>query len=310
MESSDQGAGIARSGRDHKCPNCGANNRADSQWCWQCLERFPEPAEDSPPLATDTDPEGAEEEAAAAESLVGRSSVRREAMSELAGIAGDEEVAARFSGLLGDDTPLAPLTDDSDPRTNGDRSVNGQTAAATTVKEPEVEAVIEGERGAIEIKGRAITWTCSRCDTVNGFERNVCDVCGATFAEILKEPDEKKPQRDPNTVALVSLFFPGAGHAYLGMWGQAVARGVISLWVVATAIFAAAQGATQSLIIAVVFGLMSFGLWAVSAHDAYREARGEKSSVLLRDKMFLYVVLGLLLLSVMMVFSLAMGARG
>jgi hypothetical protein len=110
-------------------------------------------------------------------------------------------------------------------------------------------------------------------------------------------------------VALVSLFFPGAGHAYIGMWGQAVARGVISLWVVATSIFAAVQGATQSMIIAIVFGAVSFGLWLVSAHDAYREAQNQKSAVLLKDKLFLYLVMSLLLLSVIMVFSLATGAR-
>lgn len=275
METSDQGAGIARSGRDHKCPQCGANNRADAQWCWQCLERFEEPAsEDTPAPAADAAP--------------------------------------RFSNRLPTESDVPPATDDATPHRNGRDPdlLDERRSNVATVKEPEVEAVIEGERGTIEVKGRQITWTCSRCETVNGFERNVCEVCGATFAEVLKEPDEDTPKRDPNTVALVSLFFPGAGHGYLGMWGQAVARGVISLWVIATAFFAAAQGATQSLIVAVVFGLVSFALWVVSVHDAYREAKGQTSAVLLRDKLFLYLVLGLLLLSVMMVFSIAMGARG
>ncbi len=275
METSDQGAGIARSGRDHKCPQCGANNRADAQWCWQCLERFEAPAsEDVTAPEADAEP--------------------------------------RFSNRLPAEPNVAPATDDAMPHRNGHdpELLDERRSNVVTVKEPEVEAVIEGERGTIEVKGRQITWTCSRCETVNGFERNICEVCGATFAEVLKEPDEDKPKRDPNTVALVSLFFPGAGHGYLGMWGQAVARGVISLWVIATAVFAAAQGATQSLIVAVVFGLVSFALWAVSAHDAYREAKGQTNAVLLRDKLFLYLVLGLLLLSVMMVFSLAMGARG
>jgi hypothetical protein len=308
MEASEQDAGVARSGRDHKCPHCGANNRADAEWCWQCLERFPQPeAEPSEPEPAEAKKGPPAEEEDAGAGAREPATLRREAMSELAGIVGDEDVAARLSSRLADDSSHVSVTDR--PEGSPDVASNGHAPAGRAPKEPEVEAVIEGEKGAIEIKGREITWTCSRCETVNGFERNICEVCGATFAEVLKEPDEEKPKRDPNTVALISLFFPGAGHAFLGMWGQAVARGIISMWVVATAIFAAAQGATQSMVMAVVFGLMSFGLWGVSAHDAYREAQGRKSAVLLRDKLFLYVVLGLLLLSVIMVFSLAIGAR-
>jgi len=306
MEASDQGAGIARSGRDLKCPSCGAKNRADAQWCWQCLDRFPEPvAEEAPGGEAPSDgPEGGAEPDPD-DALVSQATLRREAMSELAGIAGDEGAASRFSSLLADESRVARVT--NEPATpNGNGRVTG---TAVEDEEPVVEAVIEGTNGAIEVKGKAITWTCSRCETINGFERNVCEVCGASFAEVLREPEEERRRRDPNTVALVSLFFPGAGHAYLGMWGQAVARGVISVWVVVTTIFAAAQGAKQSTLMAVIFGLVAFGLWIVSAHDSYREASNQKSAVLLRDKLFLYLVMGLLLMSVMMVFSLAMGAR-
>jgi predicted amidophosphoribosyltransferase len=303
MDSTEHGAEIARSGRDHKCPKCGANNRADAQWCWQCLDRFPESvAEEAPEEAPEPD---LPPEPDPVDSLAEQETLRREAMGELAGIAGDEEIAARFSSILASESPAAAVAGGTQSP-NG----NGQPTGATTIQEPEVKAVIEGEHGAIEIKGKAITWTCSRCETVNGFERNVCEVCGASFAEVIKEPEEARPEREPNTAALISLFFPGAGHAYLGMWGQAIARGVISLWVVVTAIFAAAQGAPQSTVMALIFGLVSFALWGVSAHDAYRVASNQPSAVLLRDKLFLYLVMGLLLLSVIMVFSLAMGARG
>jgi hypothetical protein len=312
MESSEQGAGTTRSGRDRKCPQCGANNRADSEWCWQCLERFPALAPEETPSSGESGGSrgGTQDDGTASVDPAPSPPVGRDAPSEPSDVVG-EDAAPRFSTLIADGSPAGSPVE-TNGHSNGSRAtkLEGETLATAVGDEPKVEAVIEGERGAIEIKGREITWTCSRCETVNSFERNICEVCGATFAEVIKEPDEKKPERDPNTVALVSLFFPGAGHAYLGMWGQAVARGVISLWVVATAIFAAAQGATQSMIMAVVFGLMSFALWAVSAHDSYREARGEKRLVLLRDKLFLYLVLGLLLLSVMMVFSMVIGARG
>lgn len=106
--------------------------------------------------------------------------------------------------------------------------------------------------------------------------------------------------------ALVSLFMPGAGHAYLGMWGQAIARGAISIWVVFTALIGAIQG---SVMLGVVFGTAAVALWAVAAHDAYREASGAPSAVLLKGRIFLYVVLGLLLLLMVMLFLGAMQAR-
>ena len=108
-----------------------------------------------------------------------------------------------------------------------------------------------------------------------------------------------------------SLFFPGAGHAYLGQWGQAVARGVLSLWALAVVGVAALQGsAGGARVIAIVFGLVATALWTVDAHDAYREASQEPSLVILKGKMFFYLVIALLgLLMSMLVFAF-MKAQG
>ena len=45
-----------------------------------------------------------------------------------------------------------------------------------------------------------------------------------------------------------------------------------------------------------LFGVIAFALWLIAAHDAYREATGASSAVILKPRYFLYVVLGLLLL--------------
>lgn len=119
-------------------------------------------------------------------------------------------------------------------------------------------------------------------------------------------PPKQGPQRDPNTVALYSLFFPGAGHWYLDLRGQAVARAILSVWVVFVALLAGIQG---SLTLAVPFGAAAFGLWVVAAHDAYREARGESAAVILKGRMFMYVVLGLLLLMVVLLVGAGLRAR-
>ncbi|CAN5663900.1 hypothetical protein BH24ACT26_BH24ACT26_01780 [soil metagenome] len=133
-------------------------------------------------------------------------------------------------------------------------------------------------------------------------------MCGQTFAATLREPEPERPPRDPGVVALASLFWPGAGHALLGLWGQAIARGVTSLWVLAVMLAGALQQGLSAPI-SVTFGGVSFALWGIACHDAYREATRDGASVLLTPKRFLYLVLGLLVLSIAMVFVTALGAR-
>jgi hypothetical protein len=158
--------------------------------------------------------------------------------------------------------------------------------------------------GAFTVTETGITWTCAACDNANPLEAQVCSVCGTSFAEMLR-PKPERPQRDPNLASLLSLFLPGAGHAYLGMWGQAIARGVISLWVlmvVVVSLLAAGKGSSN--LVAIVFGAVGTVLWGVGAHDAFREARGEGLMTILKGKLFMYLVLGLL----MLLFVLMMGA--
>jgi hypothetical protein len=153
-----------------------------------------------------------------------------------------------------------------------------------------------GTHGAFTVTEAGITWTCAVCETVNPLAASVCQVCGSPFAETVREKPERI-ERDPNMAAMVSLFFPGAGHAYLGMWGQAVARAVVSVWTVLVVVISVFSRRTPgSKAIAIVFGVVTVGLWFLGAHDAYREANNEPQQVILKGKVFLYMVLGLLTL--------------
>ncbi len=136
-----------------------------------------------------------------------------------------------------------------------------------------------------------------------------CTVCGASFADTVREKAPERTPRDPGTAALLSLALPGAGHWYLGLKGQAIARAVLSCWVVFVVIVSGIQrGVPGSVAIALAFGLAAFGLWFASAHDAYREARSEQSQVLLKGKVFVYLVLGLLFLLVALMIPAAVQA--
>jgi hypothetical protein len=167
--------------------------------------------------------------------------------------------------------------------------------------------VSDVDAGAFNVRAEGITWACKWCETRNPLAEQTCSVCGAGFGEILKE-EKQQVARDPGTVALVSLFLPGAGHAYLGQWGQAVARAVISLWALLVCFFAGVQGG-RGMLLAVVFGVIAFSLWVIAAHDAFREASGSPALALIKSHHFLYLVLGLLGLQISMVFIVALSAR-
>ena len=170
-------------------------------------------------------------------------------------------------------------------------------------------AAITGEPGAFEVTDEGIKWVCRVCSTPNPIDVQVCEVCGATFADHVR-PSPERPARDPSTAALVSLFFPGAGHAYVGLWGQAVARAVLSLWVLLVVIVGILdKDVPGSLVMASIFGIAALGLWMIAAHDAFREASNDTGRVLLRGKRFLYVVLGLMALLFIAMFIALLTAR-
>lgn len=145
-------------------------------------------------------------------------------------------------------------------------------------------------------EGGRVSWQCSQCATINSLDADACTACGTSFVAAMKPAEPAGPERDPGTATMLSLFMPGAGHAYLGMWGQAVARAILGLWVSGIVLLAGFQDGAGSGLIAIVFGAASFGLWIVTAHDAYREASHDPGAVILKGRTFLFTVLALLVI--------------
>lgn len=161
----------------------------------------------------------------------------------------------------------------------------------------------------IRATGGGLVWACARCGADNPLAAMVCSVCDAPFADLFREAEPARPARDAGKAALMSLFMPGAGHAYLGLWGEGIARAVLST-LAGSAFFAGAigGGGAQRLLVAGLFALVSAALWGVTAHDAYREAQGQTGSVILRGRAFLWVVVGLLVALVVALVLPAIGA--
>jgi hypothetical protein len=182
-------------------------------------------------------------------------------------------------------------------------------AIGAEAPKPMAKALVGLERGAFKVSEEGIKWTCSVCDHVNELHALECIVCGTPFAAAVK-PKEERIERDPGTVAMFSLFFPGAGHAYLGLWPQAITRGVIQLWVLLVVVFGVVWEAPGSALLASTFGVIAFLFWLVSAHDAFREARNEGGQAVLKGRMFLWLTLGLLAFLFTMMLTAGLSARG
>ena len=147
---------------------------------------------------------------------------------------------------------------------------------------------------AFLVGSAGITWACKHCDTMNSIDTDECSSCGMPLADLLRAPAESRPRRDPNTVALISMIWPGAGHGYLGEWGQAIARAVVSLLVLVVAGLSYAQTGLGPMTAA--FSGVSFVFWAVTAHDSFQEATNAPSRAVLKGRSLLWLVMGILML--------------
>ena len=254
-----------------RCPNCGALNAESAEWCGQCLQRFraPEPPPPPPPPPGSTPAPGAE--------------------------------------------PQPVRQPEPEPQANPlDASTPVSALGPGTGAPPEDEGIavdpasVGTKRGAFEVTEEGIQWTCRVCDSKNPIELLVCSACGSPFAETVREQRADQIEGDPNNAALYSLFFPGAGHGYLGLWGDAVARAVVSLFAI-TVTLVAFLG--QAPLVAAVFGLLSFALWVVAAHDAYREASHQSNQTLIKTRHYGFLMLGILALLFIMLMATYFGIR-
>jgi ribosomal protein L40E len=297
------------------CSQCGARNRSSAEWCGQCYSLAPgveeararEATPDSGANPEATPDSGARPEGSPRAASPGPAGGPNAATvpPEAAPASLEEALLlfARNRSIRSRAAEDAPVAGASAPAAAPPGPAGAPPAPAGAPPAPPVQ------RGAFTVAHERITWSCRRCDAVNDFAARSCSVCGTPFAEVLREPGPARPARDPGTTALLSLLFPGAGHAYLGLWGQAIARAVVSGWVGLVVLFAALQGGAGAMPTTLAFGIAAFSLWAVAAHDAYREARGEGDATVLKSRHFVFLVLGLLGLQIGLMVVTALGAR-
>jgi hypothetical protein len=156
-----------------------------------------------------------------------------------------------------------------------------------------------GGRGSVRRTAGGLIWICPRCDLENPIETQLCARCGARFESLFSQP-ERRPTIEPGRAARLSLLFPGAGHIAAGRSAEGVARAVIFAWaavsVLAMLIMRGGLRPGPLLPLVLLYLAVAAGLYAITAVDAGRAARGEPP--LLSSRALLYGVGGLILLTV------------
>lgn len=153
--------------------------------------------------------------------------------------------------------------------------------------------------GGLEIAEGHASWTCPICGETNAIEASTCIVCGTPFARLFAEPQEG-PKVDPDRAAVWSLVFPGLGHWKMARRADAIARFVLFGWsfgtlcvLLASRVGKGGMGPTFPLF--ALFASSSLAIYALSALDAYRIAKGDAPVV--STRVLLWASAGLIVLS-------------
>jgi hypothetical protein len=158
---------------------------------------------------------------------------------------------------------------------------------------------------------QGIVWQCPSCDTANPLESTECRVCGTPFSRLFEE-EPAGPRVNPGRAVGLSLLFPGVGHLVLGRTADGLARAVIFGYALSIAVLILvarlSRGIGPFLPLLLVSGVASVGLYAVTAVDAGRIARGEPP--LLPTRALLYGAVGLILMTVVVLVILGTRVGG
>lgn len=155
----------------------------------------------------------------------------------------------------------------------------------------------------------AAWWPCPVCGARNPIELDACARCGTPFAALMREAPEAHAV-EPKEALAWSLIFPGLGHRAAGRPLDGLARGVLFGMSFAMALLMGLAGVRSGPTFAIfaLFLVTALVVYAGSAFEAYRIAQGE--DVLIGSRALLWVLVGLILLSVVMLALAVVSAGG
>ena len=255
-----------------RCPRCGARNAATSPWCGQCHAILKAEAGGREPSGSPDAGRPSPEQPPGG---------RPETPDSSAAGAPRTLGAALLSTALGV-TPVG-------------------SGAPPAIADPQPEPP-RAKPGA-EALQRA-EWTCAVCGSANPYADDVCAACGASLFAPLKEVT---PLRDvPARRVLAASAAPGGGFFVLGLTGAGVLRLLLVAWSLGTGLALASLAPGRLIGVRLLFLAAGVAVWAASAWDAVATQRRDHGSVLLRGRVIMVAVAGLL---VVLVFSMLSSTR-
>jgi len=172
-----------------------------------------------------------------------------------------------------------------------------------------VDRLREEEPSAVRVEGEGAWWPCAVCGARNPIELDACARCGTPFAELMRDAPEQR-YAEPKEALAWSLIFPGLGHRVAGRPLDGLARGVLFGMSFGMALLLGVAGVRSGPTFAVfaLFLVTALVVYAGSAYEAYRIADG--GDVLIGSRPLLWVLVGLILLSVVMLALAVASASG
>ena len=151
----------------------------------------------------------------------------------------------------------------------------------------------EATSGPVRKRGDVVTWACPSCETENPMSLNACSVCGTSFFDAFKAPEplHTGPPKDARLAGVLSIV-PGLGHIYLGDNVDGVARVVLGMWWLLTAVLLPAPHPAL-FVIKMSYFAAYMGLAGVSVYDSSRRAENPSAAPLISTRLLMYVALGL-----------------
>jgi ribosomal protein L40E len=185
------------------------------------------------------------------------------------------------------------------------------TSLRTPEPDPDPVAAPTIARPAEEGAPAGATWPCPTCGSQNPIELDACAVCGTSFAQLLRQEEEKGPTVSPREAFLWSLTFPGIGHAKVGRPADGIARGTLFVLTFGLALVIMLSGVSSAPVFAVVVLLLvaALTIYLGSAAEAYRLAEGGSPFVSARALLWATVALIMVAVSLLAMSVVTVNSR-
>jgi len=263
-----------------RCSNCGAENLKSLLWCDLCFSAF---SDDSGHEHTESS------EFFASPGFSADFSSPAPWKGNSVQYAGTGE--GRISGVSGMPAGMSAPVGQSPVSPPGSFLPGGEETVSETRGQ---EHTPLGDHFLTHDEGGEAGWKCSVCERFQSLAKTTCLSCGTSLFSA--EQDEQTEPRGDSRTALLWSLIPGGGQWYIGKRAQGLSRFVIvllSVWMGSLL-----PGGNATGLFHLLFWGTGLAVFLLSAYDAWAVLTMGSAAKILRERVLLWVMCGLLLSAV------------